>query len=859
MNPWNPSQHYGQQWQQPSIVPPQWPQASAPPQRHLPPAPQRPQPTQQPSIAHSQRIVYSAPPPPPIHPSAAPSHPPPPAMAAEAPHIPRDLTPFRDLAAVVSSMLREQEARISARLDAIEIAMQEREARASAKVTGVEIAIGALSKSTSKGIAEVLEMVKARNSPNVPGPSQKEIKDAFTGLHHFITQATKAVLSKTEQLQGMLGDPNAPDYDDSKKTVFGRIDRLEQAFLELSETVSDPEAARPAIVRHEAAVNTSPPPRTTADVGIEALVPPSPLQLPQRLLQVSEVGVQAEGPVLVDAEVETRTEVPRRYSTESDTAFAPSPTTARAAPFFPKSFEVQPLAPAQWTPREEDTESSISGVSCGLPQDPPDHSQRTELYRPQLSISAVERFASSIFDEQEIDHNLGDGTDEATQCGLSTPASPHRTLPQSPLVTSCIPLPFRHTVSPPLAPSVPTIASPALPAISTPLLIPTAPSTPPSLRPLNTSSGTSHQSPTSPGVLVSGALSPSAASSSSLSSVPLSSPPLPPQQAVQLQQAPAPLERTISYSSMSSLSTVSTSDSQLSPIPAESASAAAAPVKVKTERTENGTVGRPAKRRKTVASASAIQCKTENARAGPSASSRHGRGGSSARGGRGRGRGRGGGQGGKRKSQQLLIMPIAKPAAAPVPQEPRQRYEAPRIGTDCPWPGKISGHDHREFVACDHCQGWYHFGCVGLTKGDPRLEPEAEFVCPPCESSSEIREQRRSVRFQEAACLRPDCDHPGAAEDTNEYFVERIIGRRPYRAEIDVDVTQPTNFMWLVKWDGWKADQATWAANEHLGECSRIIEEFEQAAEIEGRDLADYDAAVLLNEAAAVGWGGVRF
>ena len=64
-------------------------------------------------------------------------------------------------------------------------------------------------------------------------------------------------------------------------------------------------------------------------------------------------------------------------------------------------------------------------------------------------------------------------------------------------------------------------------------------------------------------------------------------------------------------------------------------------------------------------------------------------------------------------------------------------------------------------------------------------------------------EQRRSVRFQEAACLRPDCDHPGGVEDTNEYFVERIIGRRPYRAERDTDVTQPTKFMWLVKWDGY--------------------------------------------------------
>ena len=52
----------------------------------------------------------------------------------------------------------------------------------------------------------------------------------------------------------------------------------------------------------------------------------------------------------------------------------------------------------------------------------------------------------------------------------------------------------------------------------------------------------------------------------------------------------------------------------------------------------------------------------------------------------------------------------------------------------------------------------------------------------------------------------------------------------------------------------YKADQATWAANEHLGDCAKIIEDFEQAAEIEGRDLRVRDMTILLNEAAAAGW-----
>ena len=63
--------------------------------------------------------------------------------------------------------------------------------------------------------------------------------------------------------------------------------------------------------------------------------------------------------------------------------------------------------------------------------------------------------------------------------------------------------------------------------------------------------------------------------------------------------------------------------------------------------------------------------------------------------------------------------------------------------------------------------------------------------------------QRRELQFKDAACVRPDCDHPGGAEDTDEYFVERIIGRRPYMADVDISVKTTSDLMWLVKWDGY--------------------------------------------------------
>ena len=132
--------------------------------------------------------------------------------------------------------------------------------------------------------------------------------------------------------------------------------------------------------------------------------------------------------------------------------------------------------------------------------------------------------------------------------------------------------------------------------------------------------------------------------------------------------------------------------------------------------------------------------------------------------------------------------------------------------------------------------------------------------------------------------MRPDCDHPGGAEDTDEYFVERIIGRRPISRQDASSTKKPNGFMWLVKWDGcvlsrllrrwpsteadlgwtkcgasFKADQATWGAKDDFDDCSRMIEEFEFAAQIEGRKLAERNKTILLNEAAAAGWAAFRF
>lgn len=31
------------------------------------------------------------------------------------------------------------------------------------------------------------------------------------------------------------------------------------------------------------------------------------------------------------------------------------------------------------------------------------------------------------------------------------------------------------------------------------------------------------------------------------------------------------------------------------------------------------------------------------------------------------------------------------------------------------------------------CDMWYHYGCVAVESGDPRLQPKVLFICPTCQ------------------------------------------------------------------------------------------------------------------------------
>ncbi|KAI6106923.1 hypothetical protein EDD16DRAFT_1624841 [Pisolithus croceorrhizus] len=95
----------------------------------------------------------------------------------------------------------------------------------------------------------------------------------------------------------------------------------------------------------------------------------------------------------------------------------------------------------------------------------------------------------------------------------------------------------------------------------------------------------------------------------------------------------------------------------------------------------------------------------------------------------------------------------------------------------------------RQFIQCDNCDMWYHYGCVGVKKHDPRLDSEAAFICPLC--FVQIA-RRQTLRNRTETCARPDCPHPADVQD-DLYFVERLVGR---------ESVGQAGYRWLAKWDG---------------------------------------------------------
>ncbi|KAG1790156.1 uncharacterized protein HD556DRAFT_1242710 [Suillus plorans] len=153
----------------------------------------------------------------------------------------------------------------------------------------------------------------------------------------------------------------------------------------------------------------------------------------------------------------------------------------------------------------------------------------------------------------------------------------------------------------------------------------------------------------------------------------------------------------------------------------------------------------------------------------------------------------------------------------------------------CQWPAKSEqdGSFQRQFVQCDNCDLWYHFGCAGFSEGDPRLEePDSVFICPPCWYA------------RAKTCARPDCSLTKLDTDSEEFVIERLVGRK---------TIGDAGYLFLVKWEGYPIAQASWVPDGNIGGVSRVFDRFVADATTEGIDL-NLKGVVLLEEARHGGW-----
>ncbi|GJE94795.1 hypothetical protein PsYK624_109690 [Phanerochaete sordida] len=213
---------------------------------------------------------------------------------------------------------------------------------------------------------------------------------------------------------------------------------------------------------------------------------------------------------------------------------------------------------------------------------------------------------------------------------------------------------------------------------------------------------------------------------------------------------------------------------------------------------------------------------------------------------------------GRKSAQEKQLRASAMPAEAAqrqaVPWEVLGGYNGP-----CKWPKVLSKGDWVcDFIQCSGCDAWYHFGCLGIKRNDPRTAEGVDLFCPPCEESLRRYKVARKLRgIIDQHCARPECTlrAVAASNDQQTYFIERIIGRIPRARSGDSAGCDKVDFMWLFKWMDYDAVDSTWEDSSKVprnGE--RYIAEFEKAARAEGFLVDDPTRFIILDEGARAGF-----
>ncbi|KAJ7631928.1 hypothetical protein DFH06DRAFT_1223300 [Mycena polygramma] len=185
----------------------------------------------------------------------------------------------------------------------------------------------------------------------------------------------------------------------------------------------------------------------------------------------------------------------------------------------------------------------------------------------------------------------------------------------------------------------------------------------------------------------------------------------------------------------------------------------------------------------------------------------------------------------------------ARPASSGKPEKGKRKKKAEAVV----WPemtpqAAVVPEFVGKFVGCDKkkCERWYHYSCLGIVPGDPRLE--GTFHCPLCVAGHPPPPSTQDSTAAEE-CSRPECP-------VQERFYEAtgVFGRYT-----KLHSTHGRVYYWLVFWKGYNWYEATWEPEPPSDEA---VEEFNRRAAEEGIDLDDDSVSyVMLAEAVE---GGAR-
>ncbi|KAJ6469029.1 hypothetical protein C8R47DRAFT_1150970 [Mycena vitilis] len=184
----------------------------------------------------------------------------------------------------------------------------------------------------------------------------------------------------------------------------------------------------------------------------------------------------------------------------------------------------------------------------------------------------------------------------------------------------------------------------------------------------------------------------------------------------------------------------------------------------------------------------------------------------------------------------------ARPASSGKPEKGKKKKKAEVVWPEMTPAAEVVPEFVGKFVGCDKkkCERWYHYSCLGIVPGDPRLE--GIFHCPLCIAGQPPPPPTADSTTAEE-CTRPDCP-------VQERFYEAtgVFGRYT-----KLHSTHGRVYYWLVFWKGYKWCEATWEPEPPSDEA---VEEFNWRAAEEAIDLDDDSVSyVMLPEAVE---GGAR-